>query len=279
MAEARTHIYHSEATVLEGHLELPLVQQIYPQAYAKIPEEGGYLSQQHPGYRLEGVLSFENAYTQVAGNPDKKEGHGWNTLSTAVIEGLNVLDVLTADRVVAQLSTDHPLEGYTPTVSFLGTRFENLRIAGHPVKLHMNLDVLGPKPANDGSYIADLGVKQRAAEQLQSVKASGDASAEMSTGYNRNPVSGENPESMQCSLVNQVEGGFPGRCFGHVIDVPNFGKIYLATLHVEHSDPDPEKKVPKRSQYHLSMIEMHLGCIASGKVALARGIVNGTTNP
>ena len=61
-----------------------------------------------------------------------KPGHGWATLTTVVVDDLNVLEVLTADRVVGQIITDYPLEGYVPAVSFLGTRFDNLRIAGHP---------------------------------------------------------------------------------------------------------------------------------------------------
>jgi len=58
-----------------------------------------------------------------------------------------VLDVLTADRVVGQIITEHPLVGYVPIISFLGTRFENLRIAGHPVELDLDLNILGDKPA------------------------------------------------------------------------------------------------------------------------------------
>lgn len=279
MAETRTHIYHSEASILEGHLEIPLEQTIHPQAYLKLQESGGYLSQQHPGYRLEGVMSFESAYTQVAGNPEKKTGHGWSTLSTAAIEGLNVMDVLTCDRVVAQLSSDHPPEGYVPHFSFLGTRFENLRIAGHPVHVDLNLDLLGSKPPNDGSYVAHAPLREIAARQRKAASGHGDESAQMSTGYNRLPANGEGAESIECSLATQVEGGFPGRRFGHVIDVPNFGKIYLATLHVAHSHPNKEKTAMKRTQLHLNMIEMKLGCLATGRMALGKSIVNGTSNP
>ncbi len=58
------------------------------------------------------------AYTQVAGNRSTKSGQGWTTLTTSVIEGLNVLDVVTADRVVGQTITEHPLEGYVPSDQF-----------------------------------------------------------------------------------------------------------------------------------------------------------------
>ena len=48
-----------------------------------------------------------------------------------------------------------------PSVTFLGTRFDNLRIAGHKVEVERNLDILGPKPARDKSYFDDPGVLGR----------------------------------------------------------------------------------------------------------------------
>src|SRR5438270_3033918 len=100
----RTHTYHAEAGVLHARLQLPLAQDVKPQAFSKLPERGGYLSQHAHNFRVEGVISFRSAYTQVAGNEDVKPGHGFSTITTAVIEHLNVLDVVTADRVVAQIS-------------------------------------------------------------------------------------------------------------------------------------------------------------------------------
>src|SRR5579863_1502202 len=163
--QLRHHIYAAEAEALSGNLTLPLIQEVKPPTYVKLNEQGGYVSQQVENYRLGGVLSFRAAYTQVAGNPDTKPDHGWNTLATSVIEGLNVLDIVTADRIVCQISTDHPLVGYIPTVTFLGTRFENLRIAGHQLKLDLNLDMLGPKPKKDAGYFSDRDFQQRVADQ------------------------------------------------------------------------------------------------------------------
>ena len=96
----RTHSYHAEANVLQGHFRLPLVQEIKPQAYAKLSEEGGYLAQHPCDYRLESVLTIRSAYTQVAGNRDVKPGNGWATLTTTAIEGLNVFCLLYTSRCV-----------------------------------------------------------------------------------------------------------------------------------------------------------------------------------
>ncbi len=273
----REHFYHAEATALAGELRLPLVEEIKPQLYAKLSERGGYLSQRARDYRLEGVISFRSAYTQVAGNLDPKPGHGWSTLATAAIEDLNVLDVVTADRVVAQLSTEHPLVGYVPKVTFLGTRFENLRIAGHPVNLELDPHLLGAKPENDAPYGSHPGFLERISSQFERIGAISGLPGEVFERYNRVPSIPSAPESIECSLVNQAEGSFPGRCFGHVIDVPDFGRIYLATLRLEQSDF--QDGVPKQTLIRLTMMELKLGCLANGSIAVNPAIVNGHTKP
>jgi hypothetical protein len=228
---------------------------------------------------LGGVVSFKSAYTQVAGNRDTKKDHGWNTLTTAVIEGLNVMDVFTADRIVAQISTDHPLAGYVPTVTFLGTRYENLRIAGHAVKLHIDTNILGPKPANDSPYASDSALLDRVKQQREQIQRHQNLPAEISKRYNQLPSSSENRESIECSLVNQIEGSFPGRSFGNAIDIPNFGKIYLATLHLQQSEPSKETGIPMKTMITLNMVEIAMGCIGGGTVTGGSGKANGVTAP
>ncbi len=276
---ARYHAYHAEASVLEGYLRLPLVQEIKTQAYAKLPEKGGYLAQHESDYRLESVISFRKAYTQVAGNRGDKPGHGWTTLATAVVEGLNVLDVVTADRVVAQLSIDHPLIGYVPSITFLGTRFENLRIAGHPVNFDLDPNLFGEKPENDAPYTRSTAFLDRVAAQHSAVQSHPSLIQELlgrSTGFARDA---ENPEAVECSLVNQADGAFPGSCHGHVIHVPDFGTICLANVRLEQSDWVPNLGTPKKTTVHLTMIEMKMGCVASGSSGVGTIKTNGTTVP
>ena len=130
MDKQRVHHFHAEATALHAQLQHPLTQEIKPQNFVKLGNGGGYLSEHARDYRVEGVVSYKSAHTHVAGHKSPKPDHGWVTLATSSIEQLNVLEVVTADRVVSQVSTEHPLVGHVPTVTFLGTRFENLRIGG-----------------------------------------------------------------------------------------------------------------------------------------------------
>jgi len=275
----RKHVYHAEASALSGSLVLPLAHEIKPQSYVKLSEHGGYLSQRSENYRLEGVVSFGSAYTQVAGNLDTKPSHGWNTLATAVIENLNVLDVVTCDRIVAQVSTDHPLAGYVPTVSFLGSRFENLRIAGHPVKLDLDMEIFGPKPKGDAAYTSDDGFMKRVSAQRERIRSHRNLPSDISARYNQLPSSSRNLGKIECSLVNNADGSYPGLSFGHVIDVPNFGKIHLATITLEQENFEPKTGTPKQTLINLTMISMEMGCIGGGTVAGGTGKTNGTSQP
>jgi hypothetical protein len=290
MPAPKEHMYHAEATVLEGRLHLPISQVIERQAHAKLPIKGGYLSQHTESFRIEGIVSYRAAHTQVSGHLEIKRDRGFKTLATSVVEDLNILEVVTADRVVAQISTEHPLNGDVPSVTFLGTRFENLRIAGHPVKFHLDPDVLGPKPKNDAAYTSDPDLMERIAKRNEPSRAIEGLSDELPESYNQDPSSADieaagaessdnqasdDRESIECSLVSQVEGSYPGRSFGHVIDVPHFGKIYLAVLRLEHSKFPTKPGSPKLTLFDLTMIRVKMGCIATGDTTVVTCKTNG----
>jgi hypothetical protein len=275
----RTHQYNAEANIIGGSLKLPLVQELRPHARITLAESGGYVCQRAESHRVEGVLSYNSAYTQVAGNLSTKPGQGWTTLNTTVIEGLNVLEVVTADRVVGQTITEHPLEGYVPSVKFLGTRFENLRIAGHPVKLDLDLNILGAKPANDASYTHDPGVFERVSGQYKHLLGHDDLPAALHERYNRLSSSLRGAETFECSLVNQVTGSFPGRAYGHIIDIPDFGKVILGKVTVTTLAAKGGEPTATKTNINLTMITLELGCVVDGVVALNGGDTNGGTLP
>src|SRR5205814_756694 len=118
----RRHYYHAEAAAVHGELKLPHPAKIERQAHAQVKPEGGYESQQGKPFRVEGIVSYSAAHTQVAGHLEdqkKKPGRGYKTLSSSLVENLNILNVVTVDRAVAQISTEHRLyedEGHVPMV-------------------------------------------------------------------------------------------------------------------------------------------------------------------
>jgi hypothetical protein len=275
----RRHHYHAETSVLAGTLRLPINREIGPPATASLPQEGGYLTQRADSFSVESVITFRSAYTHVAGNLSLKPGHGWTTLSTTVVEGLNVLDVVTADRIVGQMITEHPLDGYVPSVCFLGTRFENLRICGHKVSLELDLEILGAKPANDASYASDPGVQTRVRSQYGKVLETEGLPEETREHYNRLVPTVGNRERVECSLVHRATGDFPGHSHGHVIYVPEFGKIVLGKVTVTHEDLIRGTETPKKTTVQLTMLDLYMGCAGDGHVPIGGGHTNGTTVP
>ena len=291
------HDYHAEANVLTGHLLNPVDQEIQKQASVHLRNEhGGHFFQRVEHYSLEGLISFRSGYTHASGYRSLKN-QGWVTLSTSVLEGLNVLDVITADRMVAQISTEHPLEnGHVPHVTFLGTRFENLRIGGYEVKMDFDLNICGDKPKNDRPYLEDSGFLKRVEQQCASIARASGVPKAVQGEYNgelnqialiRKDSNGSGKQNgkeleLECSLVKSIDPIPVAKAFGNVLEIPGFGVVKLAQVEIGYR---PEKNRAKDNTstgshyFHLTMLQMHMGCIGDGKVSAASVTANGKTRP
>lgn len=277
MSTTSQHRYHAEAHILKGNLKLPIDQVIEPQGQSKLCEKGGYLSHHAKDYSLEGAISFKSGYTQVSGKLGSKDGHGPATLATSVVEGLNVFEILTADRVVAQIATEHPLRGHVPEITFLGTRFENLRIAGHPVHLNLHLDALSSKPAGDAPYTKSQSFVDHVRAQYQHLHGHADLPREVKERYKPLPEDLSGLEIVDFSLVNSANGPYPGKTYGHVLDIPHFGKIYLGVIRLKHQDV--VNGIPQKTTLELTMVDVKMGCLAEGFASFASLVTNGENGP
>jgi hypothetical protein len=296
-----THTYHAEAEVLSGHLLRPVNQEIHPQASVALKDRrDGFFFQQTKGYSLEGLVSFASGYTHVSGHRSLKN-HGWVTLATSVLEGLNVLDVLTADRVVGQVSTEHPIEnGHVPHVTFLGTHFENLRIGGYEVQLELDLGVCGNKPKNDMPYTNDLGFLDRVQRQCDDIVGRSDLPRVLRDEYDeelkqiaeaRDQCNGSGtgkvkPVKLGCSLVKSIAPIPVATSFGNVLEIPGFGIVKLGEVEVgvellpEGTVRGKRLEGDRGSNYfQLTMLNMRLGCIGDGNFSAVKLKSNGETAP
>jgi hypothetical protein len=269
---ARQHKYHAKAYVLKADLKHPVQTVIEPQALVDLPEDGKYTYEAALPYKLDGIISYKSAYAQVAGH-QSKDG-AFSTLATSVVEGLNILDVITADRVVGQISTDHPLEGRVPSVTFLGTRFVNLHIGGHKVEVHQDLDIIGPAPADGKSYFEDPDALARMSRQYKKILRMEHLPAWAEEQFRWDKAAAETQGKAVCSLVNEVTGA-PGISFGHVIKLPHFGKIFLGELCVERY-PAKSETEHETYHFHLRMIRTEMGSIAAGTTTVVALDSNGT---
>jgi len=334
MANGTTsHHFHAEAHALTGKLILPFEEQIKKQAFVKLEgpshklllegeesrrlrerkSQENYLSQHARNFRLEGIVSYTAAHTQVSGHRSKKHPEAFVTLATSYVENLNVLNVVTADRVVAQISTTHFPNQYSPQVTFLGTHFENLRIARHQAEPLLNLSFAGRAPRGKDAYYPTRGtdlmesVERQYGRMRDSVKKLKSEHREamrldvedgwLSRQYHgfsnfnhkdlqRNAESaaekGGKWDGVTCSLVEHVEIEdieIPIRDAKPIV-IPPPARGFGHVIHV----PDfgtiflAELKV-NHNTFHLTMIRLELGCLADGSASVVTCTVNGGRKP
>lgn len=303
-----SHEYHAEAHALSGYLHHPVYQRIDEKASVKLRDyRGDHKQEKEARYNLEGVVTFEAANSRVSGNRNLKN-KGWITLSTSIVEGLNVLEVITADRVVSQVSTEHAyIDGHVPSVTFLGTQFVNLRLSGFPLQPKFRFGISKDKPAGTTPYAKHVAFLEAAREQANTV-ATGDLPPDVKatysgkvtlinslikvakeeeaarergeSGQNGNAKGGD-PIVVTCSLIESIGIGdlkaiIPGlETAGNVLFIPEFGTVALGEIEVRCTPHDGEYD----NYFNLKMLQMNLGCVGNGSLTAGAAANNGTHHP
>ena len=319
-AQGQYHMYHAEAYILRGEIEHPIQQPIqeYGRVILEQTRRESLITQSVGETNIEGLISFRRGHTRVAGTHIQQkvdifgqDHSGWATLSTAAIEGYNVEDIITADRVVAQISTNHPAtNGNVPQVSFIGTRFDNLRVGGYPVELELDLGIFGQKPADDRHYFEDVDFLDRVKRRLDDFVDHDDLPEGIEKKYGAQIVYidglKKRAKEEAVDVIPNGEGGYPTmtftvvkkikpiplpgvRTFSNHIFIENFGTVTLGEVEVgikkEHSPLSFEKKFDSQTEasgsnyFTLDMLKMRLGCPAGGNVNGPTANANGSNGP
>jgi hypothetical protein len=308
----RAHEFHAEAHVLSGELQRPIQQKIEPHVPVALKDErGGHLTRFTEDVSIEGLITFESGHTRVSGSKSLKH-HGWVTLSTSILQGLNVFEIITADRVVAQVSTDHPYEfGHVPHVSFLGTKFENLQVGGYPLKAILNLNACGKKPDKDRSYLTNTALLKDVEKRTASIAKASFLPETLRTQYderlrevddilagNIEPRNGK-PAKFTCSLIESIDIKgipIPGlETVGNLLVIPNFGAVALAEIEIGVERAMPNNGFKRHATeskglsnngnsrlsnyFQLKMLNMELGCLGHGSISANTVKSNGNTYP
>lgn len=291
--QAPSHDYHAEAHVLGGHLKRPIDQKIEEQAQVNLHDRrGGHFTRYSENVSIEGLISFTKGKTRVSGSRSLKH-NGWVTLSTSIVEGFNTFEVITADRIVSQVSTEHAYEnGHFPQVTFLGSQFTNLRVSGLPVSLTLNLGVCGNRPADDRSYLRDVAFLQGVLHQTETIANADGLPKKLKARYDERLVNLDNlirasregvwqndEPQIICSLVESIgEIPIPGvTSFGHVLMIPEFGSVSLGEIVVgEKNYEDCDKPCV---YFRLQGVTIDMGCVGDGTATAAMATANGRHKP
>jgi hypothetical protein len=247
--------YNAQGHGLSARFERPLQHLIEVQGATSLPTIGGHGNSRVNNFKFQEFVSFSSAYSHVSGSLNHADGT-YTTLVTATIENLNILDVVTADRIVARLSSQHPVEHDEPHIVFVGSKFDNLQIAGCCVKVELDQDFflrLDTFKAIKDELKANAEFRKMAEDPFQ-------------TGQ-RNELK-EPCGTLLCSLVKKVTTDCPGVTQrGNCLIVPQFGKIFLGEVLAKHGTRT------------LTMVRFELGSPVSGSGTAVQAAVNGSTWP
>jgi hypothetical protein len=257
--------FHAHASSLGGALEAPHKKVVPSQASVALPAVGGHATARTEAFNCDEIVSCKAAYTRVTGGQVEEDG-SWSTLVTSVVEGLNILDAVKVERLVAQISIEHPADGGNPTFSLAGSHFDGIRLGGCDVSPKLNPKLLGVGSVDRIEWpIFQQTGQQQAGTMITKAKAAKDAQWILHRfQWMTNPKA---DACVLCSLVDGIDQPVPGRVFGHALEIPHFGKIFLGELLV------------CRSSIQLSMIRAELGCATKGKLSAAMAIGGGGTVP
>lgn len=283
-----SHEYHAEAGLLTGHLQRPLERKIDGGAFVSLKGDGDQHLFHHAGhYDADGLISFRSGYTRVSGSYSKKRG--WLTVATAVLEGLNILDVATADRVVAQVATEHPVfDGQVPSVTFLGTRFENFRIGGNRVELELDLGICGHRPGGERPYLQDTEFLDRVERQCKEIVYAPDLRDYLRVQYDgelahihqlredRAEHRKRHESNIRFTLVKGVSDTPGAKSFGNILEIPDFGIVSLAVVEIRQSW---NEEFGMMTAFILNMLDVKMGSIAEGILQGANCAVDGDSSP
>jgi hypothetical protein len=259
----RSYSFRVDANALGGFLEEPLPKIIPTVAPVSLPPVGGFATARSEGFNLDEIVSCSCAYTRVSGTVHRADG-SVSMLTTAVVEDLNILEVVTAERIVAQVSISIPRGSNEFQISLAGSGFEGLRLSGRDNRPTLNSELNPPGSGHELPLAwqdIERAGRSQAKQLINSFKARGDKDAEQWAQKRHgwmtpDPLPG-NGRHLLCSLVDGFVGEESNGACGHIVEIPGFGRIILGELYVS------------RDSVQLVAIRAELGCPVAGSVSVA----------
>ncbi len=238
--------FHADAYALNASFHRPVACQIEALAATCLPIFGGHAQSCAEDFCVPRLAKFKSAHSHVSGS--MQDDATATTQAITTITGLNIMDVITADRIVARLTSEHKLGNSEGHILAIGSTFENLRIAGFTFNIILRHGLLLQSKTH-----ADL------ARKVASDKKNGKIADTTKDGVTL------------CSLVEKIETDFPGLSEQdkkkHIIHIPHLGTLSFAEL------------ISVEGLKTLTMLRFDLGSPDGGGGTTASVTVNGKLPP
>jgi hypothetical protein len=264
---AGTFWFRAGALALGGRIESPPNEVIESQASCMLPPIGGFASQTARDFNYRNIVRFRSATSMVSGQRVQHEGRvSCDTLACVAIEDLNILDVVTADRVVARISSSHLRSNPDNHALPYGSHFENLRIGGVRIEPRVNRKLLNAKT------LAEI-LKRDAGDpdEVRFVDANGallqpKRKAAAKAAPAPAPLLGDTFLAPLFDLGDSLPAGC-SRHGAHGIAIPGLGRVFFGEYLIT------------RSSRRLIMLRVELGCPITGSLSICMSDGNGHWDP
>jgi hypothetical protein len=235
--------FRAQAHAFSGEIHHPFWYPIKAKASTSLPTIGGLATARYENFSCHEFVSFERARTHVSGREVAK--NVYVTHATTMVENLDIEGVLTADRIVCRLNSTYDSKNPEGLILADGSRFENLRIAGHKVDVILRHGVL--EECNNFEKLRN---------KIAAEKKSG-------------KVVGVGDGVVVFTLVEKIVTDLPyvPKDGGYIFEVPNFGKVTVAEIFAE-----PAART-------LTMLHLELGSPQTANLTVAEGGTNGKPPP
>jgi hypothetical protein len=237
--------FHAGGHAFSAAFTRPVCYQVQAVAPAFLPTIGGHSHAKVTDFEVPRLVRFKTAHSHTSGSFESLKTASAQVSTT--VEKLNILDVITADRITARLTTEHHEGQAEGHILAIGSVFEYLRIGGYEFKIKLRHELL-----QDNETHTKL-VKKVASDRKSGKMAATEGKVTV------------------CSLVEEIETDFPGlsaadkKC--HVVKIPHFGTISFAEL------------ICQEGTKTLTMLRFDLGSPDGGQGTVAEAAMNGPEYP
>ena len=202
--------FHAHGHAFSAEFRHPLWSIIPAQASATLPTIGGHAVARVENFHYQDFVCFKSAHTHISGK--RRRDETFVTHASTVVKDLNILGMVTVDRIVSRLTSVHSPKEPEGHIIAEDSRFEGLKINGEDVRVILRHDLL---------------VKCKTFRDLTKGIAGDKKSGKI-------VALDEDRQVAICSLVEKIETKLKGVDGGqHLIEVKDFGKIFLAEIFAE----------------------------------------------
>jgi hypothetical protein len=271
----RRYIFRGHASGVSAHIRRPENQLLPVQGCSSLPVIGGFSESEVGPRKLDKWVAFDAVSTSAHGDyVDAGEGVATTTGAIAFdvpptqttvkseVKGLVILGRVRVGRAAVGLISHSPKGKEQPEIHLEGNVLEGVLIDDS--RLAITLDEEFYRVCNTKDKLAKAhaaGLPSHRAHMLMPL----DGSAGLATSFP------EAKGTVKCTIVKEMHwDGEPhptATIHGHVVKVPNFGKIYFGELYITGDSR------------RLTMVRFQLGSDDGGEVVAAEGESNGSHFP